>query len=368
MGAPVPAGGRLLIVDGVYVVQYDVGNGLRVYYDFSAPGTMGQVSTSGYGPAQQVAHDAFYGQQGLIHGGLVQEILGIKDPSYQAWFDKTLNIATGGASWVNNPEMRAIYADWIVNPETSSDEIEARVKQTGYWKGTTDAQRQYNNSSPAEQAKMQNDAAASLANNYFQITGQTINLADPQLRQWATSIASGAQTAGFVVESFIKPIALQNPQSPWSRSIQDEHAQEQQRGVDVSNQSEQVRDLYRRWIGQDPDPNTVSQWANDLVSKQKSEADLLTTLQQQSKQLYPWKDSALETSIAAQPWLSTYSRVLERPADLTNPDVQRALTSGQAPWAFEQDLKRKDEWLSTKNGQASVLGAVGSVGRLMGFE
>lgn len=368
MAARIPAGGKLYVLNGTYVVLYDVGNGVKVYYDFSAPGTMQQVNVGSYGPAQTINPDEFYKTPGLVHGGMVQEVLGINAPTFQDWFDRTISVATGGASWVSDPEMRRIYADWVVNPQLSSDEIQGRIRQTNYWRSQTDAQRSFNDSSPAEQARLINEAAASLAERYFALTGKTTSLADPDLQNWARQVASGLQGAGWIVETYIKPLALQNPESPWARTVRTEAEQQLQRGVDVENQAEQVRQLYRRWAVPVSD-EAARQWALDIVANVRSQADLLQQLQDQSKVLYPWKDPAMETSVAAEPWMSTYARVLERPApDIFDPVLQQALTAGSPVYQFEQDLKRRPEWLQTKNAREALPTAAFQIGRLMGFE
>jgi hypothetical protein len=368
MAARIPPGGKLYVLNGIYVVLYDVGHGIRVYYDFSAPGTMQQVDVGAYGPAQTISPDEFYRTPGLIHGGVVQEVLGITQPTFQDWFDKTISTATAGASWAHDPEMRSIYADWVVNPQVSADEIQARIRQTNYWKSQTDAQRNFNDASPAEQARLVNEAAADLAERYFQLTGTTVDLANPELRGWAQQVASGAQGAGWIVEQFIKPLALQNPESPWSRTVRSEHEQQRQRGVDVENRAEQVRQLYRRWAIPVSD-EVARQWALDITANLKSDADLIQQLQQQAAVLYPWKDPQMETMVAAEPWMATYSRVLERPMpDIFDPVLQQALTSGAPVYQFEQDLKRRPEWLQTKNAKESLSTAAFQLGRLMGFE
>jgi hypothetical protein len=87
----------------------------------------------------------------------------------------------------------------------------------------------------------------------------------------------------------------------------------------------------------------------------------------QAQMLYAWKPREMETVTAAQPWLSTFERTMERNADLFDPRVQEALTSGRRVWEFEQDLRRTDEWLGTKNGQGTMTETIAEVGRRMGF-
>lgn len=365
MATPVPGGGQFYVVNGVYVVVYDVGNGLKVYYDYSAPGSAQQFAV---GNAQQISSADFYALPGLIHGGMVQELASIKDPSFQAWFDKTLTVATGGASWMTDPEMRKIYANWIVNPEISQEEIQAQIRATSYWQNHTDAQRQYQNASPADQAKMDAQAAADLVTQYFNVVGQQISITDPQLQQWAHAIASGTQSEGYIIESYLKPIALQNPQSPWSRTIQNEEEAQRQRGVDVGNKTADVQDLFRRW-GVALSQAGAQDLANKLVTKQMSDADVLNQVKTQANVLYPWKPPDVDTETAAGPWLQTYARVLEQPVpELSNDQVQRALTSGMPVYQFEQQLRSTPQWLQTKNASETLSSVASEIGKRLGYE
>jgi len=100
----------------------------------------------------------------------------------------------------------------------------------------------------------------------------------------------------------------------------------------------------------------------------KSEDDLVQYFKQTSKVLYPWKDPEMETAAAAEPWLQTYARVMERQADLFNPAVQRALQQGLPAFEFEQQLKASPDWERTRNFQEEATRVLGDIGARMGFQ
>ncbi len=125
--------------------------------------------------------------------------------------------------------------------------------------------------------------------------------------------------------------------------------------------------MANRW-GVKLDEPTVKSWATGIVTLTKSEDDLVEYFKNQSAILYPWKDREMETESAAQPWIQTYSRVMERQADLFNPKVQAALQQGQPVFEFEKQLKASPEWEQTRNFQDAATQVLGDVGARMGFQ
>ena len=105
-----------------------------------------------------------------------------------------------------------------------------------------------------------------------------------------------------------------------------------------------------------------------LVENLDSEADLTEFLKDQAQVLYPWKDREIATQTAAEPWMTTFSRVLEQPMpDIYNPRIQQALTAGQPIYDFEKTLRQSDDWKQTMNFRQTMTNAVAMLGEKMGF-
>lgn len=374
----IPRDGVLIDVEGIGLqVVYDLGDGVRIHYDFSWPGVRDQVDLSNWGIIHVSADDFGDGKnmgwegdfRGLIHGGMVQELfpLGQQNLGYGQWFRQQTE-KYGAGDWVTDPDVRSLYVEFLANPDKISEqELTARIKLTPYWKSKTTGQLAYNDLSPADQARLDADQAAGLVESWFRFTGENIAPTDPRLIEWGHQIASGSTTMNIVVEQFIKPQAQQNPESPWSRTLRDEAIAQQGFGVDVENLAAQTRQQYERW-GVQASTDTYRQWGQELAMKVKSEADLEEHLRTQASILYPWKDPNLATRDAAEPWMQTYARVLERPApSLFDPMVQQALSVGQPVFEFEKQLKNTAAWETTKNYQDQMVGALTDVGKLWGF-
>jgi len=275
--------------------------------------------------------------------------------------------------YISDPEARKdrgimeVYAQLIARPDMSQEELQARLRKTDYWNGRTEKQLAWNDLSDADKYASLADEASWVAQEYFRLTGQTIAVTDPQVAEWAQILAQGRASRLAVSETYIKPIATQDAESPWSRTVRSETENQRQRGIDIENQTLGVRELARRW-GVQLSEDTLAQWGRDMIEKTKSQDDLMNYLKQTASVLYPWKDAEMETQQAAEPWLQAYERTMEKKADLLNPVVQQALTQGQSLFDFEVGLKRRPEWMETRNARDQLASAAGDIGRRMGFE
>lgn len=367
-----PAGGRLYAVDGTFVVVYKVGAD-NVYYDFSEPGIGSRVNTTGTPSGAAVTHDQFYGLPNLVHAGVVSELSG-KDiqgaHSYQDWLNNQLQVLTGGnKEMMNDPGVVSLLIQGAAH-NWSSDEINAKLKQTTYFKTHDDAQRNWQTLSPAERQSRTNDQASQLQQAYFNETGQQIAPNDKNLQAWAAKVAGGGATITEATWQWIRPVAAKDAQSPWSRQLEQEKEAQLQQGVDVSNMGATVQQTFHDY-GIKPSDQTVAQWSKDIVTKKKSQEDLTKLATNQASILYPWAKDDLQTGMTvkdiAQPWTDTYNRVMEQNTDLFNPAVQKALVQGQPVYDFEKNLKLSDDWLNTGNARQTLSQAGAEIGKAMGF-
>jgi hypothetical protein len=368
-----PPGGVAYTVNGTTVVQYTV-DGANIFYDFSEPGIRDRVDMGAVPFRGAVDPGKFFGQPNLVHGGVVSELQGSdiqKSPTYQDWMNRQLVILTGNDKAMLGDRQVVSLLMKRAAENISDEELQATLKNTNWWKGRTDSQRQWEKLSPADQANKIKDAAAQLADSYFQETGQQLKMKNNnELFAKATQLASGATSVSQLVWGWIRPLAQKNPESPWSRHLRDEQENQRQRGVDIENMTGHARDLFEQW-GIKGSDSTLKTWGQKLVEKKNSEQDLLDYLKNQATVMYPWAKDQLATGMAtkdiAQPWVDTFQRVMEQPTDLFNPKVQAALTKGQPVYDFEKQLKMGDDWLNTKNARDTMTQTATEVGKRMGM-
>lgn len=305
----------------------------------------------------------------MVDGGHINELGPLTEGGT---FTETWERLLDGIIGPNNParydpEILQVAAKVAADPEilNQPDRLEQLIQQTEWWKTRTDAEREWDDLSPAEQGKRRDEAAARMIAEWERHGGVYLDVEDPRVANYLDDVASGKMGLGAFSE-LVQSQAADLGESPEARRRRDEDEAKRSRGITVENTANNVRGELRKW-GVQWSNEEVMRWAKEMVENLKSDDDLRTTLKQQAMVLYPWKDPEMETSVAAMPWIETYRRVMEKPGSLETSEIQRALQGGQAVWDFEQQLKKSPDWLGTKNGQSSVYTAAAEMGRRMGF-
>lgn len=303
-----------------------------------------------------------------VMGGSAHELGAITNEwgTYRSFWENVLITHIGQNNPArNDPGVRRVLALYAARPDMSEAELRNRLEGTKWWKQRTEAELVWNDLSPAEQRMRRQDAAVQMAQVWFQLTGQQIGIREMLDSRWVNDVASGKITIGWWSELVVKREASEDPNSPWSRTLRDEEEAGRQRGVDIENTANQIRDTLSQW-GLQWNQATITKWAEGIMEKTRSDADFMEAVKNQAQQLFPWKDREMDSTTAAQPWIQTYTRMMEREGSLFTPQIQRALQSGMTAWDFEQELRRAPEWMSTQNGQASMDDVVADVGRIFG--
>lgn len=305
----------------------------------------------------------------MVNGGDANELTNIGSDfgTFGQWVTSLTTSLFGDNPAKDDPEIKRVLAQKIARPDMSDAELEGLLRQTNWFKQRSDVEREWNDLSDAERLARIDETASRLSETYFRETGARIAFDDGTLRSWAQQVASGRTGYGAVLETWIRPAALQNPESPWSRTIRNEQENQRKRGVDIENRSQGARELAERWGIQMSD-QSLAEWGAKLMGNEASDADFVQFLQDQAKILYPWKDPTVPTMDAARPWLDTYSRVLETGnPSLFNPEVQKALNAGMPLFEFEKELKSRPEWLETGNANRELSAMGAQIGRQFGF-
>src|SRR5689334_19936325 len=130
--ATIPGGAQVVrTANGMYWFVYDLGGGNKVAYHTTDPKVAGSIT-----PLNQIPLIGGNDPGAAIDAGEVNELFSHPPgENFTDWVTKQLNLATGGAAWVNDPEVRNLYVQQLVNPGSMSpEELQYQLKQTNYWK------------------------------------------------------------------------------------------------------------------------------------------------------------------------------------------------------------------------------------------
>jgi hypothetical protein len=347
------------------VAVFDVG-GVQIGYDVTWFNGSVQFDSNA---VTTVTSDQ-WASMGVVNGGNAEELRGMEARwgSYKEYWDSILNQVMGPANPArNDPEILKVIAEFASRPDMEPIELQNKLQATQWYQSRTQGELQWNSLPDAERAKQRDDMAARMVSTWFQFTGESVSMDDPRITNYLEDVASGKTGFGAWTESVVKQSATANGESPWSRQVRDEQEAQRQRGIDVENTAQRVKDLARRWGLQWSD-SEYQRWAQQIVEKKSSEADVLEVMKDQAQVLFPWKQRDMETLTAAGPWMSTLERVLERQPDLMDSQIQSAMSAGMSVWDFEKQLKNSADWLGTKNARTSMFETISEAGRRLGFE
>ena len=362
-GGPItlPPDAQVVSVDGNLKALFSVG-GLHIAYDIADPSAYELPGTSRSMSAQQ------FNELDSVDAGDAAELatVAVSFNSFGEMWESIIGQVMGYNNPArNDPGVLRVLAEFAGRPDMTPVELQNRLQATEWFQARTASELEWNSLSEAERQQRETETASRMADTFFQFTGLRPDPNDPTIRNYLTDVASGKMGYGQFTE-IVKGFADDDPESPWARQQRDAAEARKQRPVDIENTSQRVREAVERW-GLQWSPQTIQKWAKGIVENEKSDEDLILTLRNEAQVIYPWKDPETETATAAAPWLETYRRTMEQSATVNSTDVQRALTQGQTPFEFEQELKRSDKWLSTKNGQNTMHGTISELGRRMGF-
>jgi hypothetical protein len=360
-----PTDGVIYNIEGTYemYIMFDVG-GVKIVYTIDA--TDARYDWSGR-PVTTISRDEWT-PINAVPGGSAAELSTVTDTfgTYKSFWDSILGQVMGYNNPArNDPEVMRVIAEFAARPDMSEAELQNRLQRTGWFQRHTGSQLAWNSASEAEKQKLREQAVATIVESWWQFGGVRPGDDDPRVRNYVEDVASGKMSIG-ALNHLVRTLALEDSESPAAREARAEEEARRDRPITIENTAQNIRDQLTRW-GLSWTNAEVLRWATDLVEKKKSDADLIGTFKQQAAVLYPWKDPDTETVTAAMPWLSVYERVMEQRPGLMDPKIQKALTAGQPVWEFEQDLKRSDEWMTTRNGQTEMYGIISDVGRRMGY-
>lgn len=361
-----PSDAKIINVVGTYDVYalFDLG-GVTISYKVGGGGPM---DISGL-PVDKVSA-ADWQTMAAVDGGDAAELgaVGSTYGSYKSFWDSIVGQVMGYNNPAkDDPEVRRVLAEFAARPDMAPAELTNRLQATAWWKTKTTSQLEWNGLPDAEKQKRRDEMGANMAQTWAQYTGQPVSANDPMIANYVEKLASGEMGMGAWTESVVKKAAMAVANSPYNRDLASEQKAEKQPGIDVENTAMRIRQSLEKW-GVQWSEATVQDWAHKITTNDASDDDLLTAMKDQAQAQYgQWKPRDMETATYAAPWVETYNRVMETQGNLSTPQVQAALVGGKPVWEFEQNLKKSDGWLNTKNAREQLTTQIGSVGKLMGY-
>lgn len=351
--------------EGLFAL-FDLGNGIFIHYGL---GNRANWNLSGR-PITRVSNREYLKRYGnTVSGGLADELTRIPAGfgTYKGYWDSLLNQILGTTNPARyDPEVLRVIAEVAGRPDMSEAEIENKLKATQWYQKRTEGELEWNSLSEAERELRRKETAARMAEQWRTFVGEPISPNDPRISKFIDEIASGKTGIGSWTESYVKPRALLNPESPWSRTLREEREAQNQRGNDIENTANRLREEARRW-GQQLSEKTLLGWAQDIVEGTRSDKDVLDMLEKRARGLFPTLGAGLDVETAAAPYIETYRRVMEEETSVLGKDVMRAMVNGETLLDFETRLKSTTGWQDTANAREETFSMLGQVGQMFGY-
>lgn len=376
-GSTVPSGYELYSVDGAGYLAYEIGQGdatATLFYRVDGELPPGQVTRlTGADWAERTATNMW------IDAGSTGAFEGL-DPgiSYQEMYEQVLwEMGLYGTDALADASVMRVIGEMLARPDMEAEEFANRLRRTEWFSAHTEKQRAWNDKSEAQQELEILETAGTLAGLYFTYLGVDMDAAfgsvtqlqrgNSKLYEWAFNVASGAATQSQAVNSWLKPEARKNPESPWSRTVRKEVQEQGQYEVDIESSAAEVMNMYFQY-GLPMTYTDAKAIGEQLVMNQISMADVQEQVKDQAVALYPTKPRDVATRTWAQPYMQTMQTLWEIPEpDLQDSTLQSALSQGATLGDFRKTLKQDDRWLSTKNASDEMHATVSRLGQMMGF-
>lgn len=267
---------------------------------------------------------------------------------------KHLREVNQGVSWLQSPEMMKIMLmGWAEN--WTATELQQRLTRTKWYQRRTEYQRTWelDKSKGQRQAEV-TSTEAKVLEALHDLYGPTITLkeagiTEKDINKWSHRIASG--DLGDPSDGFDIWLSQQRRKAQKMEGSQAwiERQQEIEANKAFLNRPEDVKEQIRQeafeWLGPGgvPDDSTLTRWAQDLVSENKSDADWQTFVRNQAKNIYPW----LGPEERWQDRASIYKRVAEEqlgaPIDWDDQALQGLGATDQSG-AFTGDALSLDDY------------------------
>lgn len=223
----------------------------------------------------------------------------------------------GNISWIHDKQYMGIVLNGFFEGRSSAD-IAQQLTRTTWYQSRSDWQRQWETRSAKERTGLVDGMYTKMVSTLDSLYGPASPWAhqvDPKdVQKMASAVMSGTggdpNAEGFANWLFQQQKAAQEIQGT---AAWEQRQQQLQQQNDFNNRPEDkalaIKQQAQQWLGPQgtPDQGTLDNWAKDLVSGRKSDADWQSYLQGQAKSLYPY----LGTNESWQDRASSYKQMAE---------------------------------------------------------
>ena len=311
-----------------------------------------------------------------------------------------------GSDALESDEVLAVIGEFIMRPDMEPAELDARLQDTDWWDQTTQAQREWNDLSTADQIKTIKDNAQAIAGLWTAYTGEQLDLmsydtdgdgsvsvdeigaGNTELGEWARKLSTGEVSQQTIILEWIRPAALEIEGSPANRIIIEEEQAQNEQGFTVSENKKLVADLWERY-GLDISDEDATRYATQMYMQEVTLSDLegsttigedgeISALENTARELsnvrWAGKPEDVDFNTWASPYKTAYSDLLEVSSPtFRDENFVRFLDDGLGSeggmnmYDFKKAVRGDSRWKNTENAKAAVSQTLGSIGRMMGF-
>ena len=386
IAGPVPDGYTAYNVNGTVFLAYEFSGGLdatsTMVFEYNGDQQLGNVQTIDGSYWETISSD-WVVAEGMNSSELVSLGYG---GDFQSIMDRWLyEVGLYGTDALNDPTVLGVLGEWFARPDMSEEELAGRLEQTEWWDQHTITQLEWNDLSSAEQLLRLETKAAELMSVWNSYTGQNLSWIDldtdndgsvsweevsagnADLANWAEQIASGQATQITAVSEWIKPAALEIPNSPANQLVVEAEQAANTQGFEVSTNKGDVKDIWDRW-GVEISDAQADEYAQQLYMKEISLVDVEEFAKASSNALWTNKPEDVDFITWSSPYATQYSSMLGIATPTYRDDAFTSLLTGDLNMVdFKKQVRRDERWKFSENARESYTSTYGSIGRMMGF-
>ena len=263
----------------------------------------------------------------------------------------------------SNPELNKLF-NAAVADTWSPNMFTAKLRATKWYQSRSESQRQnevLRKADPAEWARRLAKSSATIADQYFALTGTKL---DPKRAQayGTTSLMLGWSDAE-IMDNI-------------GKTVQSQSLMQKGLGGTLGAAEQQLRQAAEDY-GLDFSQQALASQLNNIARQTTDVTQIVDNYRNTAKSKYAAYADQLDQGMTmrdiAEPYKQMMAKTLElsdKSLTINNPSIQQALTwrpapkggkpqppQGMALWQFEQNLKNDPRWNKTQNAQDSIMAA-----------
>jgi len=366
-----PQNARLVNVNGEIRAIWDLGDGLgHAWYSINEDQLQDLYGENwqAYITETLGTEGAYNAKYGDFYWGNVAEINLTADNPWEDLKARTFE-AFGYVAGFDDPEVKRLilqghFETW------SSDEFLAHYRNTEYYLGTTQTQRDWGQYGEEEKSQRIDSRSAQLVEEYRALYGvdPIDGINNAEIRAAAEAIESGESSASeWSYNQRREAEKVEN--SPAARALVDEERAQGESEVSIENRGGFARERWEYWMGSTPlPPAFVDRWGRDLYMNNASEDDLETSLRELSAGTWQTKPENIGWGEWASPVKANIRNLLELSSvDDNDPLLNRVLDQGLSGQDATLAIRKDQRFRSTNRMFDELAQGAQALGRTFGF-